>query len=190
MRVLLIDFYDSFTFNLAHYLEALEVDLIVKRYDHVTASDFYQINAIVLSPGPGLPQEKHGLNEILERSVGKVPILGVCLGMQALVQYLGGTLKNQELVKHGVAERIDIRTETILFKGLNQEIEVGLYHSWQVCCPDEWITAHSKVGIPMAIELPEKMVYAVQFHPESIMTPNGMSILRNFLHICGNEAHS
>ena len=188
MRVLLIDFYDSFTFNLAHYLEALEVELLIKRYDQINTSDFSQINAIVLSPGPGLPHEKQGLAEILDNYVGKIPILGVCLGMQALVEHLGGTLKNQEFVKHGVAELIDIQPQTILFKDMPLQIEVGLYHSWQVCCPDAWITAQSKFGIPMAIEYPEKKVYGVQFHPESIMTPTGMMILRNFLHICENEA--
>jgi anthranilate synthase component 2 len=188
VRVLLIDFYDSFTFNLAHYLEALEVELLTKRYDQISAADFSQINAIILSPGPGLPHEKEGLADILDRFVGKIPILGVCLGMQALVTHLGGTLQNQKKVKHGVAESIDIQGKSILFKDLPTQIEVGLYHSWQVCCPQTWITASSKSGIPMAIELPEKKVYAVQFHPESIMTPDGKVILKNFLHICKDEA--
>lgn len=188
MRVLLIDFYDSFTFNLAHYLEALEVELLTKRYDQISASDFSQINAIILSPGPGLPHEKEGLAEILDNYVGKIPILGVCLGMQALVTHLGGTLQNQKKVKHGVSESIDVQGKSILFKNLPIQIEVGLYHSWQVCCPQTWITASSKNGIPMAIELPEHKVYGVQFHPESIMTPNGMAILQNFLHICTDEA--
>ncbi len=187
MRVLLIDFYDSFTFNLAHYLEALEVELLTKRYDQISASDFSQINAIILSPGPGLPHEKEGLTEILEQFVGKLPILGVCLGMQALVTHLGGTLQNQKKVKHNVAEGIDIQGSSVLFKNLPPQIEVGLYHSWQVCCPADWITATSQSGVPMAIELPQQKIYGVQFHPESIMTPEGMHILRNFLHICQDE---
>ncbi|MFM6947130.1 MAG: anthranilate synthase component II [Flavobacteriales bacterium] len=187
MRVLLIDFYDSFTFNLAHYLEALEVELLTKRYDQLHATDFYQINAIILSPGPGLPNEKEGLTQILEQFVGKLPILGVCLGMQALVLHLGGSLQNQAKVKHGVSELIDIKDFSSLFNGLPKTIQVGLYHSWQVCCPSDWITATSKSGVPMALELPEQKVYGVQFHPESIMTPQGMAIMKNFLHICKDE---
>lgn len=187
MRVLLIDFYDSFTYNLAHYLEALDVALLVKRYDQIKPEDFTNLDGIVLSPGPGMPHEKEGLSEILEQNLGKLPILGVCLGMQALAEHLGGTLKNQSKVKHGVAELIDIQSKTLLFKGLSNQIQVGLYHSWQVCCPDNWITARTQSGIPMAIELPHQKVFGVQFHPESIMTPDGMQILKNFLHICQDE---
>lgn len=183
MRVLLIDFYDSFTFNLAHYLEALEVDLLTKRYDQMTPSDFSQINAILLSPGPGLPHEKNGLSEILARNVGKLPILGVCLGMQALVEHMGGSLENQQKVKHGVQESILVNSHQGLFRGLPGQMEVGLYHSWRVVCPNAWITASSQSGVPMAIERPELKVYGVQFHPESIMTPNGKTILRNFIEI-------
>ena len=183
MRVLLIDFYDSFTFNLAHYLEALEVDLLTKRYDELVAQDFLELNAIVLSPGPGLPKEKQGLSELLSENVEKIPILGVCLGMQALVEHLGGSLENQQQVKHGVSEQIETQVNSLLFKNLPTQFEVGLYHSWMVKCPEDWITAHSMNGVPMAIERPELKVYGVQFHPESIMTPNGKTILRNFIEI-------
>jgi anthranilate synthase component 2 len=183
VRVLLIDFYDSFTFNLAHYLEALEVDLLTKRYDELVAQDFLELNAIVLSPGPGLPKEKQGLSELLFENVEKIPILGVCLGMQALVEHLGGSLENQQQVKHGVSEQIETQVNSLLFKNLPTQFEVGLYHSWMVKCPEDWITAHSMNGVPMAIERPELKVYGVQFHPESIMTPNGKTILRNFIEI-------
>jgi anthranilate synthase component 2 len=183
VKVLLIDFYDSFTYNLVHYLEVLEVDLCTKRYDQIEPSDFFNLAAIVLSPGPGLPSEKQGLSEILTRNVGKLPIFGVCLGMQALVEHMGGSLENQKKVKHGVQETILLRSHQGLFSKLPQQIEVGLYHSWRVVCPNAWITASSQSGVPMAIERPEMMVYGVQFHPESIMTPEGKAILRNFMEI-------
>ena len=184
MRVLLIDFYDSFTFNLAHYFEALEVELLTKRYDALVAQDFLNLDAIVLSPGPGLPNEKQGLAQLLLENVGKIPILGVCLGMQALVAHLGGSLENQQKVKHGVSETIQIQQNRLLFKNLPSQIEVGLYHSWKVKCPENWIAATSLTGVPMAIELPDLKVFGVQFHPESIMTPQGKIILKNFLDIC------
>ena len=168
---------------LVHYLEVLEVDLCTKRYDQIEPSDFFNLAAIVLSPGPGLPSEKQGLSEILTRNVGKLPILGVCLGMQALVEHMGGSLENQQQVKHGVQETILLRSHQGLFSKLPQQIEVGLYHSWRVVCPNAWITASSQSGVPMAIERPEMMVYGVQFHPESIMTPEGKAILRNFMEI-------
>jgi anthranilate synthase component 2 len=184
VRVLLIDFYDSFTFNLAHYLEALEVELLTKRYDELVAQDFLQLNAIILSPGPGLPKEKQGLSKMLSENVGKIPILGVCLGMQALVEHLGGSLENQQQVKHGVSEQIQTQGNSLLFKDLPAQFEVGLYHSWMVNCSEDWITARSMNGVPMAIELPALKVFGVQFHPESIMTPQGKRILQNFLDIC------
>ena len=183
MRVLLIDFYDSFTYNLAHYLEAMELKLTVVRHDQLSREIVGQANAIVLSPGPGLPSEKEGLAALLQEFVGKKPILGVCLGMQALVEHLGGTLENQSEVRHGVSEKINIRHHNGLFKHLPIQMEVGLYHSWKVVCPPEWISATSQSGVPMAIECPELQVYGVQFHPESVMTLMGKEILRNFIQI-------
>ena len=141
MRVLLIDFYDSFTYNLAHYLESMELKLTVVRHDQLSREIVGQANAIVLSPGPGLPSEKEGLAALLQEFVGKKPILGVCLGMQALVEHLGGTLENQSEVRHGVSEKINIQHHQGLFKHLPTQIEVGLYHSWKVVCPPDWISA-------------------------------------------------
>ena len=183
MRVLLIDFYDSFTFNLAHYLEAMDLQLSVVRYDQLSQETLLAADAIILSPGPGLPNEKAGLSALLDQFVGRTPILGVCLGMQALVEHLGGSLMNQVQVKHGVQETIDIMDHTGLFQGLPKRIEVGLYHSWKVVCPENWLTAHTDAGVPMALERPEMKVYGVQFHPESVLTPLGKEILRNFIQI-------
>lgn len=183
MRVLLIDFYDSFTYNLAHYLEALDVELTVRRYDNLQDLVLHDFDAFILSPGPGLPREKEGLFDFLRQFVGQKPILGVCLGMQAIAEYLGATLSNQQKVKHGVAETIDIRSHEGLFRSLTSQIEVGLYHSWKVQCPEQWVSAKSETGVVMAIERPELKVYGVQFHPESVMTPMGKEILRNFIQI-------
>ncbi|MDP4722984.1 MAG: aminodeoxychorismate/anthranilate synthase component II [Crocinitomicaceae bacterium] len=183
MRVLLIDFYDSFTFNLAHYLEAMDLQLSVVRYDQLSQKTLLAADAIILSPGPGLPNEKAGLSALLDQFVGRTPILGVCLGMQALVEHLGGSLMNQVQVKHGVQETIDIMDHTGLFQGLPKRIDVGLYHSWKVVCPENWLTAHTEAGVPMALERPEMKVYGVQFHPESVLTPLGKEILRNFIQI-------
>jgi anthranilate synthase component 2 len=183
VRVLLIDFYDSFTFNLAHYLEAMDLQLSVVRYDQLSQETLLAADAIILSPGPGLPNEKVGLSALLDQFVGRTPILGVCLGMQALVEHLGGSLMNQVQVKHGVQETIDIIDHTGLFQGLPKRIEVGLYHSWKVVCPENWLTAHTEAGVPMALERPEMKVYGVQFHPESVLTPLGKEILRNFIQI-------
>lgn len=183
MRVLLIDFYDSFTYNLAHYLESMDLELTVCRYDKLHPHLLQSANAFILSPGPGLPREKQGLEELLSDFIGQKPILGVCLGMQALVEHLGGTLENQREVKHGVSEKINIQHHNGLFKQLPTQIEVGLYHSWKVVCPLDWISATSPSGVPMAFERPEIQVYGVQFHPESVMTPLGKEILRNFIEI-------
>ena len=183
MRVLLIDFYDSFTYNLAHYLESMGLELTVCRYDKLSAQLVHASDAFILSPGPGLPHEKKGLQELLTEFIGKKPILGVCLGMQALVEHMGGALENQCEVKHGVSEKINIHHHEGLFKHLPTEIEVGLYHSWKVACPPDWISATSQKGVVMAIERPKLQVYGVQFHPESVMTPMGKEILHNFIQI-------
>jgi anthranilate synthase component 2 len=183
VRVLLIDFYDSFTFNLAHYLEAMDLQLVVQRYDKLSFTALEEANVLILSPGPGLPSEKEGLQALLQRYIGKKPILGVCLGMQAIVEHLGGSLINQIQVKHGVQETIDIKSHDGLFRNLPPLIEVGLYHSWMVSCPENWITAKSLSAVPMAIERPDIKVYGVQFHPESVLTPLGKEILRNFIQI-------
>lgn len=179
----MIDFYDSFTYNLVHYLEGFDLTLDVLRYDEIDLSTLQCYDAFVLSPGPGLPEDKEGLFTFLEQYVGCKPILGVCLGMQALTEFLGGSLENQALVKHGCQEVIDIHVKSGLFNNLPDELEVGLYHSWKVNCPKQWITASSKTKVPMAIEVPEKKIYGVQFHPESIMTPQGKEILHNFIQI-------
>jgi len=182
VKVVLVDFYDSFTFNLSHYFEQLNVEVTVIRHDYLNLQELNAFDAIVLSPGPGLPTEKKNLMELLSMYVGKKPILGVCLGMQAIALHLGALLENQQEVKHGVQEKLIIKDHSGLFQGLPADFLVGLYHSWKVVSlPEEWQTSQLESGVLMSIEVPNLQVYAVQFHPESILTENGLQLLSNFI---------
>lgn len=181
VKVVLVDFYDSFTFNLVHYLEQLDTEVTVIRHDYLKLSEMNSFDAIILSPGPGLPEEKEQLQELLKLFVGKKPILGVCLGMQALAQFLGGTLVNQKTVKHGVQEGIQVTNHAGLFAQLPAHFQVGLYHSWKVEGLTHFQTSVSEAGVCMSIEDPKRKLFGVQFHPESILTEHGLTILSNFL---------
>ena len=182
MKVVLVDFYDSFTFNLSHYLEQLNVEVTVIRHDYLNLAEINTFDAIVLSPGPGLPSEKVNLMELLSLYAGKKPILGVCLGMQAIAIHLGASLQNQEQVKHGVQGKLIVKNHSGLFHGLPNEFLVGLYHSWKVVDVHEaWQTAQLDNGVMMSIEVPTQLLYAVQFHPESILTEHGLQLLSNFI---------
>jgi anthranilate synthase component II len=147
----------------------------------VPISNPHQYDKIVLSPGPGLPQDAGTMMQWIAAVDGKIPILGVCLGMQAIAEYLGGTLYNLTEVKHGVQEVIELN-DSALFEGLPQKIDVGLYHSWAAKSNKGYTeTAISESGVIMAIENLERKMWGVQFHPESVMTPHGSTILKNFL---------
>jgi anthranilate synthase component 2 len=177
-----VDFYDSFTFNLSHYLEQLNVDVTVIRHDYLNLTQINVFDAIILSPGPGLPAEKQHLMELLSMYVGKKPILGVCLGMQAIALHLGASLENQQEVKHGVQGKLIVKDHSGLFQGLPTEFLVGLYHSWKVVgVPEHWQTSQLDNGVLMSIEVPNQQLYAVQFHPESILTEYGLPLLSNFI---------
>lgn len=179
-QILLLDNFDSFTYNLKHYLVGLgcSVHVVRNNVENLLLNDF---DKIVLSPGPGLPDQAGIMMELIAEVDGKIPILGVCLGMQAIAEHLGGEIYNQEKVKHGVQENINCE-DSILFDGLPNNIEVGLYHSWAVREHSKYtVTAKSDAGVIMAIENPEKKLFGVQFHPESVMTPEGRRILSNFL---------
>lgn len=180
-RILLLDNFDSFTFNLAHYLIGLGAEVDVVRAD-VFDHDPNSYDKIVFSPGPGLPEDAPLMHQIINQVDGSRPILGVCLGMQSIGLYLGGELYNQVIVKHGLQEKISVE-DSALFAGIPQEIAVGLYHSWALknTVGDFRCTAISENKVVMAIENVERKLYGVQFHPESIMTPNGQGILKNFL---------
>ena len=179
---MLVDFYDSFTFNLSHYLQQLNVEVTVIRHDYLNLMELNSFDAIVLSPGPGLPTEKQNLMELLSMYVGKKPILGVCLGMQAIALHLGATLENQQEVKHGVQGKLMVKDHSGLFQALPNEFLVGLYHSWKVVnVPEAWQTSILDNGVLMSMEVPNQQLYAVQLHPESILTEYGLPLLSNFI---------
>jgi anthranilate synthase component 2 len=182
VNLLVVDFYDSFTYNLVHYLEGLDCDVTTILEDQVELEKLSHFDALILSPGPGLPNEKKNLFNILQMCESEIPVLGICLGMQGIAQFLNLELENQEQVKHGVSEEIEVLNKTGLFKNTNDKISVGLYHSWKVKnAPQENISAISQTKVIMALEYPEKKLFGVQFHPESIMTKEGKTILQNFI---------
>ena len=185
VRILLLDNIDSFTFNIFHYLEALDADVTVKDNRSVQVSDLNEIDALVLSPGPGLPSTAGKLMEILDLAIERrIPILGVCLGMQAIAEHFGGSLFNQEEVKHGQQEAITHTGKSKLFNGIPEQFNVGLYHSWGVSeplPPNLIATAFSESGVMMALEHTTLPIYGVQFHPESILSEFGMEVFKNFL---------
>ncbi|MEM7038966.1 MAG: aminodeoxychorismate/anthranilate synthase component II [Bacteroidota bacterium] len=188
MQLLLIDNYDSFTYNLVQYFRDLGAEVQVLRTDKCTEADVEAADAVVLSPGPGLPETSGQLMELLGFAVTKQkPVLGVCLGMQAIALHFGGTLRNLDAVCHGIDSLAWVGNEG-LYQGLDEGlITVGRYHSWVVeeeNFPAELtITGRIPDGPLMSLKHNDLPVYGVQFHPESVLTPDGKAILRNFLQI-------
>jgi anthranilate synthase component II len=187
MKILLLDNYDSFTYNIAHYLRELTgQEIPVVRNDQIRMEEVEAYDCIVLSPGPGLPADAGIMPELIRRFAPTKRILGICLGMQAIGEVFGGTLINLPSVFHGVATTATILTpEEILFKGLPKKIEVGRYHSWVVdektLPPDLEITAIDESGRIMALRHKKFDVRGVQFHPESVLTPDGKKMISNWL---------
>ena len=185
MKILLIDNYDSFTYNVVHYLEGFDADVDVVFNDQIPFDNIMNYDKIVISPGPGLPNESGNLMPFISKFYNKIPILGICLGFQALVEFFGGKIYNQNEVKHGVAEQCYFKTDSKLFKDTPQHFKIGLYHSWAAKkssfpnCLN--ITATSEHEVIMAFEHANLPICGVQFHPESIMTENGHQIIKNFL---------
>ncbi len=184
-KILVIDNYDSFTYNLVHYLEDLDCEVVVKRNDQLTLDEVDAFEKIVLSPGPGIPDEAGLLKEIITKYAPTKSIFGVCLGQQAIAEVFGGSLINLDDVYHGIATKIEIaKPNDILFKGLPKEIEVGRYHSWVVNpdMPDVLeATSFDENGQVMSLRHKTYDVSAVQYHPESVLTPQGKEILKNWL---------
>jgi anthranilate synthase component 2 len=184
-HVLVIDNYDSFTYNLVHYLEDLDCKVTVARNDQIELEAVAAYDKIVLSPGPGIPDEAGLLKSIIKTYAKTKSILGVCLGMQAIGVVFGAKLKNLSNVYHGVQTKVKVNSKKeLLFKDLGPEIQVGRYHSWVVenDLPDCFdITSVDENGQIMAIRHKELDVKGVQFHPESILTPDGKKILKNWI---------
>lgn len=185
MRLLIFDNYDSFTYNIAHAVRELGITPDVRRNDKITLKDIEVYDKIIISPGPGIPSEAGILPELLEHYATVKPILGVCLGHQAIGERFGASLRNLSTVYHGVQSRIHLVADDYIFAGLPSEFEVGRYHSWVVdrsTLPSELqVTAFSPDGEIMAMRHREYDVRGVQFHPESILTPEGMTIIENWL---------
>ena len=186
-KVLVIDNYDSFTYNLVHYLEDLNCDVTVVRNDKLTLDEVEPFDKIVLSPGPGIPDEAGLLKPIIQRYAPTKSILGVCLGQQAIGEVFGGSLVNLDEVYHGVATKVTICVDDEpLFEGMDKEIEVGRYHSWVVnanlpdCLEATSIDVNGQI---MSLRHKVYDVKGVQYHPESVLTPHGKQILKNWLQI-------
>jgi len=192
MKVLVFDNYDSFTYNLVHLVEKITHQKVaVFRNDEIALEKVADFDKIILSPGPGIPEEAGLLLPLIKQYAATKSILGVCLGHQAIGQAFGGTLTNLSTVYHGVSTPItivnpsELTTYHSLFTGLPQEIEVGRYHSWVVdkaSLPDDlMVTAIDENDLVMGIRHKTYDVQGVQFHPESVLTPLGEQILRNWL---------
>jgi anthranilate synthase component 2 len=184
-KILVIDNYDSFTFNLVHYLEDLECDVTVLRNDKFELEDVQHFDKIVLSPGPGIPDEAGLLKAVIKRYAPSKSILGVCLGQQSIAEVFGGQLINLEEVFHGVHTDVNICIDDeTLFNGMDKTIEVGRYHSWVVDpnLPEVLeATSVDENGQIMSLRHKEYDVKGVQFHPESVLTPNGKQLLENWI---------
>ncbi len=185
MNILLLDNYDSFTYNVAHLIRELGFAVEVIRNDKITLDDVQNYDKIVLSPGPGIPEEAGIMPELIKRYAAEKPIFGVCLGHQAIGEAFGGRLQNLSCVFHGLATKARVTVPDVLFEGLPQELTVGRYHSWVVAEQDFpidlEITAMDEEGQIMALRHRAYNVRGVQFHPESVLTEQGAVIMKNWL---------
>lgn len=186
-HILLLDNFDSFTYNLVHYIESIsDFTVDVFRNNEISIEKVNDYEIIILSPGPGLPKDAGITKQLIETYAPHKKILGVCLGMQAIGEVFGGKLKNLEKVYHGISTPIKvIDKDNLLFNNLPEQLNVGRYHSWVIdknCFPTVLsITSIDENNEPMSLKHNEFQVYGVQFHPESILTEHGKTILRNFL---------
>lgn len=195
MKIVIVDNYDSFTYNLSHLIKELGAEVTVYRNDKFQMEQLEAFDKIVLSPGPGIPSEAGLLLDVIKEYAGKKPILGVCLGHQAIGESFGGKLTNIGEVVHGVATPVEVKkfkSEKVeecqvdyLFAGLPERFEVGRYHSWVVDtegfpeCME--VTSVSDDGFIMSLRHKEYDIRGIQYHPESVLTPDGKTILKNWL---------
>ena len=185
MKIVIIDNYDSFTYNLSHLIKEIGAEVTVIRNDQFTLNQLERFDKIVLSPGPGIPSEAGLLIDVIKTYKGRKPILGVCLGHQAIGEVFGGTLENLSDVFHGVATEGTQFSNDYIFDSLPKRITMGRYHSWVVSrenfptCLE--VTAVSDEGQIMALKHKNYDIHGIQFHPESVLTPEGKTILRNFI---------
>ena len=185
IKTIIIDNYDSFTYNLSHLLNELGANVTVVRNDKFRIEDLEQFDKIVLSPGPGIPSEAGLMPQVIKAYAGRKPILGICLGHQAIGEAFGANLLNIGNVVHGVATPAHLTAQDYLFEGLPADLEVGRYHSWVV---DEnglpeclEVTSRSDDGYIMSMRHKEYDIRGIQYHPESVLTPQGKEIINNWL---------
>lgn len=185
MKIVIIDNYDSFTYNLAHLVKELGAEVTVYRNDQFTINQLEPFDKILLSPGPGIPSEAGLLLEVIRHYAGRKPMLGVCLGHQAIGEVFGARLTNLKEVYHGVATEGTQFGIDPLFRGLPKRITMGRYHSWVVdrtAFPEALeVTAVSDDGEIMALRHRHYNIHGIQFHPESVLTPMGRTMISNWL---------
>ena len=185
MKTVIIDNYDSFTYNLAHLAKELGAEVSVVRNDQFRLSELKPFDKIILSPGPGIPTEAGLLMDVIDAYASVKPILGVCLGHQAIGEYFGGKLTNLSQVFHGIASIISITAPDYIYKELPAQVQVGRYHSWVVDnegLPDCLeVTSVSEEGQIMSLRHKQYDVRGIQYHPESVLTPEGRKIIANWL---------
>lgn len=188
MKIVIIDNYDSFTYNLSHLVKELGAEVTVYRNDQFQLNQLEVFDKIILSPGPGIPSEAGLLLDVIRTYAGRKAILGVCLGHQAIGEVFGGKLTNLSDVYHGIATEGTQFGVDPIFTGLPKRIIMGRYHSWVVdrvdfpSCLE--ITAVSDDGQIMALRHRNYNIHGIQFHPESVLTPEGRTIIKNWLNIC------
>lgn len=194
--LLLLDNYDSFTYNLVHYLqELMGEDVAVFRNDEIRMDEVARYDRIVLSPGPGLPSESGILLPLIREYADTIPMLGVCLGHQAIAEAFGGRLRQLDGVLHGLVRKVQVTGDEIgLFAGVESPFDTGRYHSWvpdETSFPDELqVIAKDLDGCIMGLKHRRFPVYGLQFHPESVMTPCGKQLLANWLALTAPNAVS
>ena len=187
MKIVIIDNYDSFTYNLSHLVKELAAEVTVVRNDRFDLPDLEPYSKIILSPGPGIPSEAGKLLDVIRTYAGKKPILGVCLGHQAIGEVFGAKLENLSDVFHGVSTPCQIIAEDPMFSGIDRNITIGRYHSWVVSreglpeCLE--ITAVSDEGQIMALRHKRWNIRGIQFHPESVLTPDGKKMIQNWMYL-------
>jgi anthranilate synthase component 2 len=185
MKVLILDNFDSFTYNLSHYLGALGSNVDVIRNDALDLDKVTSYDRVILSPGPGLPSDAGCMHALINRYAGKLPILGICLGHQGIAEHFGAKLFNMTEVIHGRSTVCIPCEEDALFNGLPDHFDVGHYHSWAVSQNDFpkslVITSKSDSGLILSFRHTSMDIKGLQFHPESILTPHGRRIIQNWL---------
>ena len=184
-KVVIIDNYDSFTYNLAHLVKELGASVTVYRNDQFSLNQLEPFDKILLSPGPGIPSEAGLLTDVIRTYAGRKPMLGVCLGHQAIGEVFGARLSNLPEVYHGVATPCELVGHDALFAGMESRFTIGRYHSWVVSREDFpetlEVTALSDDGNIMALRHRNYAIWGIQFHPESVLTPDGRQIIANWL---------